>query len=476
MDQKFAFVDIETTGSNPVKNRVIEVAVVRVHGTELVDRWSTLVNPGIPIPSFIRNFTGISGDMLLDKPIFEEVADELLERLDGYIFVAHNVRFDYGFLMNEFKRVGKKFRAKQLCTVKLSRKLYSDYRKHNLDAVMNRLELEPVTDRHRALGDADLLYQFWKRIHDDFEIDTLNEAISQQKGNVRIPSKLQQEQFEKLPEQTGVYFFYGEDEERPIYIGKSKNIRGRVLNHFSQDYNSFRKSRMVRQIRKIDYVTKPGELSALLYESDMVKEHLPIYNRRLRKQKILYLLELCSHDLMSGLLTVNIRKTINPTYDELVSSYGPFRGKAEVESFLESMVKEYKLCRKILGLEKVTGKDGTCFNLGMDKCLGVCDKEQDLQNLEKAVDKHNTLLKTVLEREQYEKWPFSAPIVVREICPDTGIAELHLINNWCLVGTYKSMEDLRSSLSEAESLSFDLDKYKLLKSFIKRNDVEVIEL
>jgi DNA polymerase-3 subunit epsilon len=476
MDQKFAFVDIETTGSNPVKNRVIEVAIVRIQGDKLVDRWSTLVNPGMPIPSFIRRFTGIDESMLIDKPIFEEIADEILSRLEGYVFVAHNVRFDYGFLKNEFKRVGKDFRARQLCTVKLSRKLYHEYRKHNLDAVMQRFDLEPVTDRHRALGDADLLYQFWKQIHDDFEIEDLNKAIQAQKGQVRIPSKVQQEEFEKLPKATGVYFFYGDDEDRPIYIGKSKNIRERVLSHFTQEYRSFRKTRMVNQIKKIDYVRKPGELSALLYESDMVKKHLPIYNKRLRKTKTLYLLNLNQKDLMSGLLTVNVRKTVNPTYDELENSFGPFRSKAEIESFLESIVKEYKLCRQVIGLEKTNKEGKACFNFELGKCMGACNPEISDKEMDKIIDKHNTLLKTSLEREQYEKWPFQTPIAIREINTETGDTELHLVNNWCLIGTYKSMDALYEALHNSEVSNFDVDKYKLLKSFVKRNEVEIIEL
>lgn len=476
MDQKFAFVDIETTGSNPVKNRVIEIAIVRVEGNELVDRWSSLINPGMPIPSFIRNFTGINEEMLLDKPIFEEVADEILERLEGYVFVAHNVRFDYGFLKNEFKRIGKDLKAKQLCTVKLSRRLYTEYKKHNLDAVMNRLELDPVTDRHRALGDADLLYQFWKRIHDDFTLEELNEAIALQKGNVRIPSKLEIEQFDKLPNSAGVYFFYGDDASRPIYIGKSKNIKERVLSHFTGEYNSFRKSRMVNQIQRIDFVNKPGELSALLYESDMVKKHLPIYNKRLRKNKILYLVDLTQKDLMSGLLTVNIRKVVNPSYEDLENSYGPFNSKAEINYFLESIVKEFKLCRKLLGLENVYDEDQVCFNHGLGKCIGVCDKNLEGKEINAIIDKHNTLLKTSLEREQYEKWPFESAIVLREEDEKSGLQEYHLVNNWCLVGTFNSMADLKQELKNCEAERFDLDKYKLLKRFIKRNDVEIIQI
>ena len=471
MDQKFAFVDIETTGSNPVQNRVIEIAIVRVHGVEIVDRWSCLINPGIPIPSFIQSFTGINTEMLIDKPIFEEIADEILQRLDGYVFVAHNVRFDYGFLKNEFRRIGKTFNAKQLCTVKLSRSLYPDFRKHSLDAVMERFDFEPVTDRHRALGDADLLYQFWQKIHTEFDLEIINKSILQQKGNVRIPSKLQLEEFDKLPNLPGVYMFYAQDLKRPIYIGKSKSIKSRVLDHFSGEYNSFRKSRMVSQIQKIDYVTKAGELSALLYEADLVKEYLPLYNKRLRKNKILYLLKL---NKSQNLYTVDIVKKVNPTYEELENSYGPFSSRLELNHFLEGIVKDYKICRKVLGLEKITGANKSCFNYGIEKCIGVCDCDSDMWT-DKVV-RHNKLLETVLEREVYEKWPFGGPVVLREICIETGEAEFHLVNKWCLIGSFESMEEALNVSVGKSDYDFDLDKYKLLKSFIRKNDIEIIQI
>lgn len=474
MEGKFAFVDLETTGSSPSRGKVIEVAIVRVENGEVIDRWSSLVNPGVPIPSFIQGFTGINEEMLIDQPIFEELAETILEKLDGYTFVAHNVKFDFNFLKHEFARCGYKFRMKDMvCTVKMSRFLYNEFKKHNLDAIAGRLNLEAITDRHRALGDADLLYQFWLKAFDDFGQEEIDKAVNNQKGKTRIPSQIDNEEFEKLPERPGVYLFYGVDNDRPIYIGKSKNIKNRVLSHFTDNYNSFRKTRMVKQIKRIEYLPKAGELSALLTEADLVKKHLPIFNKKLRKQKILYGIRLEQKDLTSGILTPRIVKMINPDEEMLMDCYGPFRSKAEIESLLERIVAEYKLCRIMLGIESERRKDGICFNLELGKCIGTCD---DLTS--KKIDDHNTLLKKALEKKQYQKWPFEDMICITENCKVSRKKEFHLVKNWCLVGSFNSKKAMNKFLLDGDfDTNFDLDKYNVLRGYMKKGQAtyELVE-
>src|SRR4029077_19108819 len=152
-DAPLAIVDLETTGAHPAWNRVTEIAVVEVQDGEVVSEWSTLVNPGTSIPPAIQALTGITNDMVADAPAFEDLAAGLHERLEGRILVAHNARFDYGFLRHEFERAGLPFRARTLCTVKLSRRLYRDAAGHSLDALIARHGIR-CTARHRALGDA----------------------------------------------------------------------------------------------------------------------------------------------------------------------------------------------------------------------------------------------------------------------------------------------------------------------------------
>src|SRR6202041_401200 len=163
LPKDLAFVDLETTGGDAARHRITEVAVVRVQNGELADEWSSLVNPECPIPAHTAAFTGISDDMVAAAPRFAEIAAEVLRRLQGAVFVAHNARFDYSFLRSEFRRLDMPFSTKILCTVKLSRRLFPEHVRHNLDAVMERHGLV-CSARHRALGDAQVLRDFWFKL------------------------------------------------------------------------------------------------------------------------------------------------------------------------------------------------------------------------------------------------------------------------------------------------------------------------
>ena len=158
-DAPLAIVDVETTGAHPAWDRVTEIAVVEVLAGEVLSEWSTLVNPGTSIPPAIQALTGITNGMVADAPAFEDLAQDIYERLEGRVFVAHNARFDYGFLRHEFERAGLRFQARTLCTVKLSRRLYPDHARHNLDSLIDRHNLQ-CNSRHRALGDAQAVWQF----------------------------------------------------------------------------------------------------------------------------------------------------------------------------------------------------------------------------------------------------------------------------------------------------------------------------
>ena len=155
----FAFVDIETTGCNPVHDRITEIAIISVRDGVVSERWQQLIDPGISIPESIQALTGISNEMVADQPSFEQVAAQVHERLDGVTFVAHNARFDHGFLRNALKRCELALRGPVLCTVKLSRRLYPEHSRHNLDALIERHGLQRAS-RHRAMGDAEAIRQF----------------------------------------------------------------------------------------------------------------------------------------------------------------------------------------------------------------------------------------------------------------------------------------------------------------------------
>ena len=227
------FLDLETTGATATKDRITEIGIVEVTESG-VERYSQLINPECRIPEFIQGLTGITEEMVADAPPFEDVAHDVLARLNGKLFVAHNGRFDYGFIKNEFKRLGIDFRARVLCTVKLSRFLYPAETRHNLDALIARHGLIQSA-RHRALADADLIFQFWEKLQTDWDSDTLLSAVSKLSARPALPSQLDPDLPDQLPETHGVYIFYG-DKDFPLYVGKSNNLRKRVMSHFSSDH------------------------------------------------------------------------------------------------------------------------------------------------------------------------------------------------------------------------------------------------
>jgi DNA polymerase-3 subunit epsilon len=154
----YVVVDVETTGGAPgSSDRVTEVAAVHVTGPSVTLAFSSLVNPGRPIPWHVSRLTGITDEMVRAAPTFSDVAGELAAHLVGRVFVAHNARFDFGFLDAEFGRVAPTPLASlvmgQLCTVRMARRLLAHLPRRNLDSVSNHYGVS-ITDRHRASGDA----------------------------------------------------------------------------------------------------------------------------------------------------------------------------------------------------------------------------------------------------------------------------------------------------------------------------------
>ena len=230
-----AFVDLETTGATATSDRITEIGIVEVYADGTVREWQQLVNPGTRIPPFIEQLTGISNEMVADAPTFAAVAAETLRRLEGRLFIAHNARFDYGFLKNEFKRLGVTFRAPVLCTVKLSRTLYPQFHRHNLDSLIERHGLQ-ADARHRALADAQLIHQFWQKIHVDRSSDEIEAALSKLNARPSLPPHLDASLIDDLPDTPGVYLFYGEKSDSgdlPLYIGKAKEIRQRCEDYMA---------------------------------------------------------------------------------------------------------------------------------------------------------------------------------------------------------------------------------------------------
>ncbi|MCF8176933.1 MAG: ethanolamine utilization protein [Sulfuritalea sp.] len=437
-----AFVDLETTGATATTDRITEIGIVEVDESG-VREWSCLVNPGTPISGFIERLTGISNAMVAQAPDFADVAVDVKARLEGRLFIAHNARFDYGFLKNEFKRIGQDFRATVLCTVKLSRKLFPQHAKHNLDSLIERHGLE-VSSRHRALGDARLIHQFWNRVQADIAPELLAETLRTLTARPSLPAGIEPSMIDDLPDGPGVYLFYGEN-QLPLYVGKSKELKKRVLSHFAADHTAAREMDLARQVKRIEYIETGGEIGALLKEASLIKQLLPIHNRSLRRNG-----ELCFWQL--------IEKHPGEWRPELMPSgayefrpqahwYGPFKSAREAKRVLTELAKSHQLCHGLLGLESVKpGKP--CFAYQLQQCKGACVGKEPVLS-------HSARLMAALSRHKIEPWPFSGPAWIKE-----G-GEVHLIHHWRHLGTVCDEADLYALL-EASAPVFERDSYRIL--------------
>ena len=446
-----AFVDLETTGATATSDRITEIGIVEVDADGTVREWQQLVNPGTRIPPFIEQLTGISNDMVADAPPFAAVAEETLRRLQGRLFIAHNARFDYGFLKNEFKRLGVAFRAPVLCTVKLSRTLYPQFHRHNLDSLIERHALQ-ADARHRALADAQLIHQFWQKIHVDRSSDEIEAALNKLNARPSLPPHLDDALIDELPDTPGVYLFYGEPSEHgdlPLYVGKAKDIRQRVLSHFAADHSSAREMALAQQVRRIDWIETAGEIGALLKEARLVKELQPTHNRQLRKND-----DLCTWTLVDegeGWLRPQLTSAQDLDFGLSTSCYGLFKNPREANEVLRALAAEHNLCDVLLGLQKAPpGKP--CFGLQIRRCKGACIGKEPLA-------RHTLRLVGALVRLKLVSWPLTGPVLIRE-----G-EEAHLIDGWRYLGTI-TRDDEASALLDAERPPFDRDIYKLLAKYV----------
>ncbi len=271
----YVVLDLETTGGSASGDNITEIAAVRVDNGVEVARWSTLVNPGIPIPYFIQNLTGISNDMVADAPRFKHVADHLLALLDGSVLVAHNASFDHGFLRGEYARLGHDLRVPSLCTVRLSRKLYPQHRSHGLDALMQRHGLH-TNARHRAMGDVEMVLAWLAQAMDEFGVDHLRDtAQALLRPPMGVPVHLET-QLDDLPDAPGVYLLYG-GSATPLFIGGAANLRQRVGSHLLSAGKSAREQGIVNNTQRIDWQATAGEVGAVLLAKKRIFELKPTY-------------------------------------------------------------------------------------------------------------------------------------------------------------------------------------------------------
>ena len=462
---KLVFIDLETTGANPVSDRITEIGLVEVDAAGQATHWSSLVNPEIPIPAFIQSLTGISNEMVRRAPAFAELAGALYARLQGALLIAHNARFDYGFLRNAFSGAGFAFRAEVLCTVKLSRKLFPEHNRHNLDSLIARHGLKPDA-RHRALADADVLWQLWQKIQSELPPDTLSSALDTLLQRPSLPSHLPADVLEDCPDTPGVYLFYGEN-DLPLYVGKSVRLRQRVMSHFNSDHKLYKDMRLSQQLHRIEWRETAGEVGALLLEAQLVKDLQPIHNRTLRRQG-----DLCAWRLKEdprGHTVPVLAFASEQDFGNAERLYGLFSSKRKAESALRELAEAHQLCLLQLGLEGRSQPGKPCFGWQLRRCKGVCVGKE-------AESFHRARLEAALSRLHVKTWPYQGPIGLIED-NGNGRTEVHLVNNWCYLGTAQSEDQVWQLLEEApQRPAFDIDTYKILSKALLNKTLKIREL
>lgn len=450
----YAFVDVETTGTSAAYGNIIEIGIIRVEDGVITDTYQSLVQPNRPLLPIITSITGITDADLDGAPAFEQISGRVEELLKDAIFVAHNAAFDYSFVKSEFRRLGVAWNAKSLCTVKVSRRLYPHEGRHNLDTLIARHGL-PMENRHRAYDDAYALIEFLKAAERDHSTTAVFAAIDQVLGNRALPAALDPALVKDLPHAPGIYIFYDSDDDI-LYVGKSVDIKTRVLSHFSADRRTGKERALCEATTHIEYEETSGELSALLLESVRIKELMPIYNRKLRKAKRL---AVATSDVNeTGYKTVSIAYQDGLLDSGSGNTEGVFRTLSQGKMALKSAAREHELCMKLLGIE--TGA-GPCFSYQLGKCRGACIGTEDATT-------YNLRFAKAFEKRRIKSWPFKGPVMLPED-PSAEEGLVYVIDRWRILKTLSYTADGYDE-DEVES-DFDYDSYRILSAHLLRADV-----
>ncbi len=451
-DSKVAFVDIETSGCTPGLHRIIDVAVIGATGGEVDFEWQSLVNPGVRIPAGITELTGIDNEMLADAPPFERIARELRERLEGRVFIAHNVRFDYGFIRREFAGIGTAWRAPNLCTVRLSRALYPDMPRHNLDAVMERHGIV-IENRHRAMPDAKALLAFWRKVRAEWPGEQLQGALDLASQRATLPAALPTDLPDDLPEGPGVYRFFGPGDTL-LYVGKANNLRERVLDHFRAGASDARSMRLAAQVQRVAWTETAGELGASLLEAREVRDAQPEYNRQVRGSGARLTWLFGDGGTAPRLVTLDAQVLRSG------NAFGTYRAERDARRALESVAREHRWCFKLLGLESGAG---SCVGLQVGRCSGACVGRE-------SAAMHLARVKVGLIAQRLPPWPHEGPVMVREGAGHRQ--QWHVIDAWQHLATFdadcqaEELEQVRADRRRGPD-SFDIDSYRILTRFMR---------
>lgn len=356
----YAIIDIETTGRIARLEKITEIAIFIHDGEKITGEFCTLVNPERNIPYFITNLTGITNEMVENAPRFYEIARTIVELTEGKIIVAHNARFDYSFLREEFKALGYNFRRRVIDTVSLARKLYPGYRSYSLGNICSALGIS-ISGRHRAAGDALATTRLFEMcVEKDRKISGTTSELVRNTRISKLHPFLDIRKIEKIPEEPGVYYFHNE-KGSIIYVGKSNNLYERVSSHLSNN-TSGRAMEMRDSIADISWVVTGSELIAIIKESFEIKALRPLYNRAQRRLNNRWCIYQGTDE--NGYITFTLSRSKGARPHLAI-----FSSRESAVSKLESLIERYNLCRKLAGLYETSGP---CFHYQVGVCRGAC--------------------------------------------------------------------------------------------------------
>lgn len=447
------FVDIETNGGNGDRGRITEIAIIRVEDGVIVDEYQSLVNPGSPIPYWITKLTGITDGDVADAPFFADIAGDVFRMMEGALFVAHNVRFDYSFIKRQLAASGYAFHPRLFCTVRMSRALYPEHKGHSLEKIIHRHGIM-TQNRHRAYADARAIFDFTQLAVRERGLDAFAASVALQLKTSTLPPNVDEAAFAKIPQTPGVYIFEDKD-GLPLYVGKSVNLRSRVMSHFASDTKIAKEMKLSLASHNISFIETETEIEALLLESAKVKELQPIHNRLLRrktKQTVLM-----RRDDDRGYLTISLESRDLNDATDLEDIYGVYTTRMKAKARLEGLMQTFQLCPRLLGVESGTGR---CFRSQLGLCKGACYGKE-------SPELYNRRVEYALERSKIEAWPFKGELLV-EISQTKAL----VVDQWIIKGYMNILADDTRSLERLTN-GFDVDTYKILRAYIRSHKSKI---
>jgi DNA polymerase-3 subunit epsilon len=359
----YAIVDIETTGSYAAANGITEICIQIFDGEKVIERFDSLVNPLQSISPYIQAMTGITNEMVVSAPTFDEIAHRVYELLQDNIFVAHNVNFDYSFVRSQLQYAGYQYDAQRLCTVRLSRKIFPGFQSYSLGRLCQSLQIRHQ-NQHRAGGDTDATVILFKKLLENDKDGLIDKSLKRASKEQVLPPNVPKTDFDKLPYTAGIYYFHDE-KGNVVYVGKAKNIRYRVSSHFSNNSSGRQRQNFLRYVYSISYEECGTELMAAIKESSEIKRLWPRFNASQKKKEDLY--AIISYEDRSGYLRLAVDKVKRGA--DILGSYHHIEN---AKAALRQLVTDFSLCPKMCFLnEELFEEKGH-----QSVCRGACTGQE----------------------------------------------------------------------------------------------------